>query len=832
MKKLPNILLLLIFFNINFLESARKATVPTTPITQVQPVTPTITPQIIVPQPSPQPMQTPIKTQPQKRRRRQTQASVQQQKGQKKRATPVPATPIPQIIQPIKPLPQIPSKALPQTSLKPIQQTPTGPTLTGGNFPTNSAIIILDPKKEETLDRRVGAMVEVALRALYEQTAPIIMTSNILEIITTIIQRIGTNNLQQLKNAPYNQINNYAIQLQESGNLATVSPLFLIVLSVIEFNKNNFNCYLHKNSNLVLLIPKQYINSNLAKAASMNEHDQAQACGFNPKVLTTVHDLTPNNLLPQLQLQQSKPFNEQTFIAQLTSLFIPQKINGQLISPEQNSKWIMYIVGHGHPAHQTIGTVREQLNVHKKNHAMLQSGRVKQDQNYFIIKAQAEEYIPKYEKILEGKSNWPDTQLIPETGGIAGITADAFSQLITFFNNSLNMGYLHYMSCFAGGYNQSFVNETLSSLNTNFIVSSEGVHESSVSTSGIGAQFSSRPPHIQIKKSFTSFFTLLRLFIAQPEEFVKNKEKGKDPVAQILRTIVPNMQEGNQPFVRFPGAGVFGALSLGKSTKKLTKTIVKAHEIENKSIDVSNTDINMVVIDAPRINVPLIFKKNSNCAIVSPTPTTLTTTQEIIHVFKEINFEGTLKSLLYNIIHLNARINPQTFVVNTVTGLLKQPGPNIRNLIIHLKGFAGEAPEMVSPTAIQANFLSPENIQYSRIGVNVQVIFELNNIMYQCTMGIKDFDNSTILQNYFQQIAFQPIKATNMNAIAGLFLTPKEIIKLAQPITLNSITEFIDDKIDTQQSLPESSPEAYEALRDFTTRTPQEAAKIQQSLTR
>ena len=158
------------------------------------------------------------------------------------------------------------------------------------------------------------------------------------------------------------------------------------------------------------------------------------------------------------------------------------------------------------------------------------------------------------------------------------------------------MAYLHYITCFAGGYNQTFVNEILSSLNVNFIVSAEGIHEGST-VGTINLEFSNREPRIRLRnQSFTDFFKLLRLFINQPGEFVRTKGAKKEPVARILRTIVPDMHESNQPFVRFPGAGVFGALSLDKGTKKLTETIVKAHEIEKRPIDVSDTALSLIHI--------------------------------------------------------------------------------------------------------------------------------------------------------------------------------------------------------------------------------------------
>ena len=164
--------------------------------------------------------------------------------------------------------------------------------------------------------------------------------------------------------------------------------------------------------------------------------------------------------------------------------------------------------------------------------------------------------------MLEGKSNWPNSQLIPESAQIAGLNAGEFSRLITFFDKSLDTAYLHNTTCFAGGYNQSFINEVLSSLDVKFIVSAEGIHEGvtmSVFVSFI--QNSSKTGLVPETQPYTDFFKLLRLFICQPKEFVKIKGGKKDPIAQLLKTIVPNMIVENQPFVRFPGTGVFAGLS-------------------------------------------------------------------------------------------------------------------------------------------------------------------------------------------------------------------------------------------------------------------------------
>jgi len=575
------------------------------------------------------------------------------------------------------------------------------------------------------------------------------------------------------------------------------------------------------------LIPKQYITNNVANAANLSLNDQAQACGFNPAVMTTVTDLSVDNLLRQLNTQQSTPINEEKFVTDLTSMFIPQKSNGQLISPTYDTKWAIYLTGHGGPAHQSIGTVREQLKINKNNLDVLQRAKSRSNvtgrQSIPVI----ESTIKKYEKMLEGKENWPNSQLIPESARVAGLKMDHFAQLMKFFDNNINTAFIHYSTCFAGGYNQSFVNEILSSLNVNFIVSSEGVHEGYV-VRQLGLEIDNRG--IQLKnQSFTNFFKLLRLFISQPEEFVRTKEAKKEPVGRILRAIVTDMKEGNQPFVRFPGAGVFSALSLSKKSTILTQAMVKAHEIENKPIDVSNKDIDVVIVKPSRVNVPLRIEKNIHCAIVSPTPETITPGYEAIHLFKEINFENSIQLLLYNFIHLNARFHTQTFIISTLTGIslkeslipVKQGTSNIiRNLIIQMKGVPGNKSGATDQPSVQSTLLTAQNIKYGTIGVNVQVSFELNREIYQCMMGVKNFDDPN-LERMIQQTTFisQSVQTTDMNMLANKFLTPQEITKLTKPITLDTITQFFDSKIDQQNpSMAKQPTTDNKALLEFTKR--------------
>jgi hypothetical protein len=123
----------------------------------------------------------------------------------------------------------------------------------------------------------------------------------------------------------------------------------------MDFDTTNINYYFHTSENLVLLIPKQYIQANVPSAINLNLNDQARLCGFNPAVLNAVTDLSSNNLMQRIQAQKAKPIVETQFVAHLTAMFTIQKKNGELIHPEQTSKWIIYLGGHGGPGYVVPG---------------------------------------------------------------------------------------------------------------------------------------------------------------------------------------------------------------------------------------------------------------------------------------------------------------------------------------------------------------------------------------------------------------------------------------------------------------------------------------------
>ncbi len=78
----------------------------------------------------------------------------------------------------------------------------------------------------------------------------------------------------------------------------------------------------------------------------------------------------------------------------------------------------------------------------------------------------------------------------------------------------------------------------------------------------------------------------------------------------------------------------------------------------------------------------------------------------------------------------------------------------------------------------------------------IEIAFEFNSNMYQCTTVINDFEDPNLTKLIYS-LNFTP--TTDIQSLSHKFLTSKEIKKLKQPITLEAIVNCIDKKIDIQQ---------------------------------
>lgn len=664
-------------------------------------------------------------------------------------------------------------------------------------FAVNDLIMILDPHRQETMEKsdNIGAMVSSLVCALRDKTAPIIVTSNLLEVIVSLQQKIGDKDLQRLRTlmqTTSDQSESMALAqgLLTSHGIDTKIGINIIlrIISIIDLDKSNWNCYLHNSANVALLIPKQYIQQNIPTAINSNPKDQAQACGFNPAIITVIDDLSADNLLQKLKLQQAAPIQEEKFVTNLTALIIPDK---------EERKWVIYLAGHGLPA-QTLFDIRGQLERAKKaaNNAHKNFPNDPAYAKEIISHNQSE--IRRCEKILAKYKS----DIMPETAQIAGLPLNDFKRLLRFFDKHMNVAFLHYMTCYGGGSNQALVNRELKKLKVDFIVSAEGINETSIIHSISIDSNSAGPGLITTGQNFSQFFKLLKLYVDKPEEFEKLKGKNKEPLAEILRSVVTHMEPRNQPFVRLPDAGAFEVLALDKKVKSLTKAVVKEYESKKQPIDLSKDTEVEVIIDYPaRINVPLDLGAIDHQEIVAPTPRRVSTSFEIIHIFKEIHAQQTMQSFMFHLIHLNARRNKQTFVVKKLTGILCEKSGLpvgkeniIHNLIIQIKGVLGNLQES---EGIEG-YATPENVEPNVIGANVEVAFELNNVIYQSYFTLPNFTDYTI--ESFQSFSFTgtPVAKADWKGFAEIFIPVAKVKDISKPITMDAIVKYISDRIDKQ----------------------------------
>jgi hypothetical protein len=308
---------------------------------------------------------------------------------------------------------------------------------------------------------------------------------------------------------------------------------------------------------------------------------------------------------------------------------------------------------------------------------------------------------------------------------------------------------------------------------------------------------------------------------------IKTKKEMEDPVAKILQTISGNNNDPqNQPFVRFPAVESFVATALDRKTMVLTGVLAKAHEIEQKPF---NINADLLIINTPRINVPVNLGKRTaegHTAIVLPSPEKFLKGYEAFAIFKEINWQDSLQSLLFNCSYLNAHQYPQTFVINTLSGILLQqsglPAPkgssNIKHLMVSMQPILGKNMTGATQSSLTLGALSPDQVKIGTIGNNINACFEFNDSIYQCAFAISDIKNPTALLQNMERIRFAatPKNSINMNAIASNFLSPQEVAKVAKPITLESIAQFINSKIDKQDpSMAIWSGAEIEDLRKF-----------------
>ena len=501
----------------------------------------------------------------------------------------------------------------------------------------DNLILFFDSNLAEKMDGKNAGVCSQFINALQDKVSPIIIASNMVENFcfwkTEYKQMLEAINQELLKTKSIDQARKKAKELfqrsKETEGLASSEGLFALMLSGVGLSGNDWDCYMHKHADLILLVPKSY-RARHASFAPAGTNTDIEACGFSAASLDKITNVSPESLLKHIQTKKTK---KPTNVADaVRSMFIHKNPADE----KEIASWNIYINGHGSVADESVS-------------------------NKGII-------IPR--------------------AFVAGMHFADFSRLMAFFNNDIETNFVQYSTCFGGGHNQTFVNDVLQKLDVNFIVVAEGINESAVY--GRMATFS---PYKLIYSRFTQFFALLENFFGEPIKLGKKVPKGlqQDPLATIIGTITELSRVESLPFVRIPAIGVFTALNVDKKVKILTKSIVKAYELEGRTIDMAKPGIENIIVYPSFIGVPI---KISQQNIISPTPQKIEQIHTSTHIFEEIIAERPLSDFIAQCVKLNSSYSKITFVIKKLTCLnYEQSGIEknnkslaIENMVIQIVG--------------------------------------------------------------------------------------------------------------------------------------------------
>lgn len=594
-------------------------------------------------------------------------------------------------------------------------------------------ICLFGDKNDEQLFGENHATVDNLINALREQVAPIIVTTEFLRHFCYW----KTHSVEVMRNLKLRGMNIIGVHLTDK----------------------NWHCYAHKKGALMLLMPKKYIETHGINHGN-DIRAQMESCGFDVSDLDKINDVSPSTVL---QYIDSHKQTYDDIIDYFESMFIKNR-NVSFDAP----LWNIYVMGHGGISFTDRSITAEII-----------TQREDKLKEAMIAESASAGEIEKYEDSLrywQEMSHELKKYGIIRKGSMAGLPANSFMQLLSFFAKEIRTSYLHYDSCFSGGSNQASINEQLLQIDVNYIISAQGVNES-VTYSFASIPFSS-------PKVFINFFTTLEQFFCNSAQFVA-RQKGitKDPIAEIVSTVVnKEMIDWTQPFVRIPKVGVFNAFAVDKKVKILTNVIARAHELEGMPIDCTDPEIQTIVVYPSYIGAPL--KINKGVAIVSPAPQ-IVAQKETIHLFEKVIYNDRLCNVIANFVSFNTRYEPIIFVIKELycfdyaysgLGAGDKKPIVVKDLILHIKGSGTDY----------------------YLDVATHVIFSLNSINYSLEHTIGELQNSNI-SALFKQLCNRVISVVNrsdFNRLAEVIAGSVAIKNFAKDeMSLSRIVEHFENKV-------------------------------------
>ncbi len=626
-------------------------------------------------------------------------------------------------------------------------------------------ICLFDPEYQETIIDEGGALAFELMDALNEKIAPIIVTPNILE-------NFCYGKIHRWKN-----IKKLLFQRSHfAGKLLTT-------------NLSGWECYFHKNGGWVLLVPTRYADLYINEPISKENPEQ---CGFNLNNLEKVEDLSYATIVERVR---NNGLRHNSTLDDFESLFLKKDSNDRFVPA-----WNIYVIGHGGPTPKvTIEKQDDRTVIRSIKKVQSDIEKIQSEVSQFELKDKEKELKTLLRKLKQIRSQgvtWDRETFY----GTVGWRDQDFRQLLHFFEYGIKTSYLHYTTCFSGGFNQTLLSEELALIDVSFIVSTIGINEAVV-------YYSAKP------MKFTNFFKKLDVLMCDPREGNLDQESRnallKDSIIDIVGSLISkDWFDYKQPFVRLPSAGVFKAVDLAQHVELLTHSLAKAHEIEGSPIDYTDPSIKTIFIYPNHVKVPLMIK--DHVAIVSPAPQTVhAIPKSTIHILEKVSYQDNLSSIIPNFVSFNSRYQPIVFVIKELYCLgnpdlflsVQKNNPIVINDIIIIISFQQQELD-VSFDADAA--------------VDIDVVFTHNDNNYFISKNVPHLQkNIEELFATFKIGKFEILTEQQLALFAEKILDASFITALKnknKPITLPLIIEYLEKQIHGAMVTKKVSAERYPVL--------------------
>ena len=279
---------------------------------------------------------------------------------------------------------------------------------------------------------------------------------------------------------------------------------------------------------------------------------------------------------------------------------------------------------------------------------------------------------------------------------IAGLSFSDFQFLLGRTLIDIHTDFFYYTTCYAGGYNQALVSAELAKIKAPFITVAEGVGNLTttmdfISLSPTGGGDTTE---VTVPQDYKSFFTKLHQFFGYPSPATRHQKPAS--LTEIVRTVLISKKFNvyNQPFVRFPQVGIFGALAIDKHVKILTAAITKSYAFTDNKFKA--TDAEAILVVPTYINMPISIGEKTKIISIQP-PADLTDDGTTKHYFADIidARTTTFPKIIENIV-LNIGAKPQHFFIKDLlcknfvqSGSQHSLDSNILVTNIHIEGQDG-----------------------------------------------------------------------------------------------------------------------------------------------